>query len=131
MALQVHNVERSKEITVDLDLGAEGASIGDQQFFGALFTEGNQPLGFEPGVCQLLALADPTTGRGQVWQCVVTHKWNDGDLTVQFLQDFTETPTVADPFRFAITGGTRDYKGARGEVTYINDQNITFSFESV
>jgi hypothetical protein len=33
--------------------------------------------------------------------------------------------------RFAITGGTGDYIGARGEVEYVAQDNITFRFRSI
>ena len=51
-----------------------------------------------------------------LWHCVVTHK-PKGDLTIQFLQDFN-APT---PWYFAIIGGTGDYQGAHGQVTYVSD----------
>ena len=59
-----------------------------------------------------------------LWQWVVTHKWPNGDLTVQILEDFSKGP----PYRFAITGGTGDYEGAQGEITFVSSKAVTFSF---
>jgi hypothetical protein len=50
-------------------------------------------------------------------------------LTVQFLGDFTSP----EPGHFAITGGTRGYFGATGEVTFVDNpapgpDEVTFRF---
>jgi len=58
----------------------------------------------------------------------VTHKWPNGDLTVQFLEDFSNQNPP--PYRFAITGGTGDYEGAHGEITYVSNTDITFRFST-
>jgi hypothetical protein len=51
------------------------------------------------------------------------------DRTVQFLGDFTSP----EPGHFAITGGTRAYFGATGEVTFVDKpaparDEVTFRF---
>ena len=40
------------------------------------------------------------------------------------MEDFSQN----GPFYFAITGGTQAFKGAYGEIMYVNDHNITFDF---
>jgi hypothetical protein len=110
---------RGTEITANLDLGAPGASVGDVQVFEAPFFKAGSQFSFEGGVCHRVRLPE-------LWQCVVTHKWPNGDLTMQFLQDFNAKP----PYRFAIMGGTGDYEGAHGEVTYVSNTDITFRFST-
>jgi hypothetical protein len=56
-------------------------------------------------------------------------RFDKGDLTVQFHGDFTSP----EPGRFAITGGTRAYRGATGEVTFVDNagparDEVTFRF---
>jgi hypothetical protein len=112
-------LSRGQEYHADLDLGAPGASIGDQHVFEAPFFEGGAQFSFEGGVFLRVRLPE-------LWHCVVTHKWPKGDLTIQFLQDFN-APT---PWYFAIIGGTGDYQGAHGQVTYVSDTDITFRFST-
>jgi hypothetical protein len=113
---------RGTEITANLDLGAPGASVGDVQVFEAPFFKGGAQFSFECGVCQRVRLPD-------LWHCVVTHRWPKGDLTVQLREDFS-TPPPAGGWRFAITGGTGDYEGAHGEITYVSNTDITFRFST-
>jgi len=103
-------------------LGGPGVHVGDVVVFEAQFFEGVTPFSSETGV-------QIRVGLPEVWLTVVTHKWPKGDLTVQFLDDFAQTPAPAE-YRFAITGGTGDYKGAHGEITYVDDGNITFRFST-
>jgi hypothetical protein len=113
------HLARGQEYSADIDRPPQGPSIGDQHVFEAPFFKGGVQFSFEGGVFLLVRLP-------ALWHCVVTHKWPKGDLTIQFLQDFN-APT---PWYFAIIGGTGDYQGAHGQVTYVSDTDITFRFST-
>jgi hypothetical protein len=121
----VLRVERNAGIDVPLDLDHSGSgdlTIGDEIVSTAEFFIGNREVGKDGVVC--------TKVRVPEWfQCVATNSFAKGDLTVQFLGDFTSP----EPGRFAITGGTRGYFGATGEVTYVDNpaparDEVTFRF---
>jgi hypothetical protein len=118
--LQVTRVP-GQDISVDVDnSGAE--SIGDEAVFNGDFYVGSTKVGTDGGVCTLVEL-------DFIYHCVATNSFAEGDLTVQFLADFSRTA----PGHFAITGGTGAYRGAGGEVTFVEDQqthraDVTFRF---
>lgn len=127
--LHVLHVERQAihDTFLDLDHSATPAhpapdSVGDEDVFAADFYIGATKVGSDGGDCKLVRLP-------AIYHCVATNSFADGDLTVQFLADFTQTA----PGRFAITGGTRKYRGASGEVTYVDNpdpqrDDVTFRF---
>jgi hypothetical protein len=121
----VLRVERNAGSSVTLDLdhsGSDPLTIGDEIVETAEFFIGNREVGKDGVVC--------TKVRAPEWfQCVATNSFDKGDLTVQFLGDFTS----AEPGHFAITGGTREYFGATGEVTFVDNPSpardeVTFRF---
>jgi hypothetical protein len=121
----VLRVERNAGTDVVLDLdhsGGDALTIGDEIVSTAEFFVGNQEVGKDGVVC--------TKVRSPEWfQCVATNSFDEGDLTVQFLGDFTSP----EPGHFAITGGTRAYFGATGEVTFVDNpaparDEVTFRF---
>lgn len=123
--LHVLRVERNAGTDVPLDLdhsGGDALTIGDQLVLTAEFFIGNREVGRDGVVC--------TKVRSPEWfQCVATNSFPKGDLTVQFLADFTSP----EPGRFAITGGTREYFGATGEVLFVDNPDpardeVTFRF---
>jgi len=122
----VLKVTRDAGTGAALDLDHSGKptpdSIGDENVFSANFYMGDKRVGFDGGVCTLVRLP-------AYFQCVATNSFPEGDLMVQFLADFSRSA----PGRFAITGGTRGYRGAQGEVTYIDNPDpqrdaVTFRF---
>jgi hypothetical protein len=123
----VLQVERNAgtDVVLDLDHSGSGAlTIGDEIVSTAEFFIGDREVGKDGVVC--------TKVRAPEWfQCVATNSFDEGDLTVQFLGDFTS----AEPGHFAITGGTREYRGATGEVTFVDNpdparDNVTFRFST-
>lgn len=95
-------------------------SVGDQIAFNGRFFAGGKQVGREGGVCTLVELPS-------IYQCNATDWFNKGQLTVQFIGDFSSS----EPGHFAITGGTGAYGGASGEVTYIgkpDGADITLRF---
>jgi hypothetical protein len=121
----VLRVERNAGTDVVLDLdhsGSDPLTIGDEIVSTAEFFVGNREVGKDGVVC--------TKVRAPEWfQCIATNSFDKGDLTVQFLGDFTSP----EPGHFAITGGTRAYFGATGEVTFVDNpaparDEVTFRF---
>jgi hypothetical protein len=121
----VLKVERNagKDVVLDLDhSGSDALTIGDEIVSTAEFFIGNREVGKDGVVC--------TKVRDENWfQCVATNSFAEGDLTVQFLADF-DSPEAG---HFAITGGTRRYFGATGEVTFVDNPDpardeVTFRF---
>jgi hypothetical protein len=115
------------DVILDLDHSATAAhpapdSIGDEDVFTADFYSGDTKVGLDGGVCKLVR-------QPAFYHCIATNSFAEGDLTVQFLADFTQTA----PGHFAITGGTGAYRGATGEVTYVDNpdpqrDDVTFRF---
>jgi allene oxide cyclase-like protein len=97
-----HSVPPNKPVTPD--------SVGDEDVYAANLYVGGRKVGSDGGVCKLVRLPG-------IYHCVATNSLPEGDLTVQFLADYTQ----AAPGRFAITGGTGRYRGASGEVTYVDN----------
>jgi hypothetical protein len=97
-------------------------SVGDQIAFNGRFFVGGKQVGREGGLCTLVELPS-------IYQCNATDWFDNGQLTVQFIGDFSST----EPGHFAITGGTGAYRGASGEVKYVakNDgADVTFRFRT-
>jgi hypothetical protein len=116
--VQVIHAVRTTEDRTQLDLGAPGSSLGDQQVFTARFEANGRTIGYDGGVCTLVRLP-------QIYQCVATNALPGGQLTAQALVD----ENASGPVQFAITGGTGRYRSARGMVNVLfgqtNDQ-VTF-----
>ena len=116
------------QVALDLDHSATAAkpapdSMGDQVVATANFSQRGKQVGFDGVTCTLVRLPS--------WfNCVASNIIRNGSLTVQFLADLSTFATK--PQRFAITGGTGAYRGARGEVlfkaTSATTANVTFRF---
>jgi hypothetical protein len=127
--VQVLHVTRATgdDVILDLDHSATAAhsapdSVGDEDVFTADFYIDDTNVGRDGGVCKLVRMP-------AIYHCIATNSFAKGDLTVQFLADFTQTA----PGHFAITGGTGEYRGASGEVTYVDNpdperDDVTFRF---
>jgi hypothetical protein len=121
--LHVLHVTRQDVENRLLDLDHSGSdSVGDVNVFSADFYSGDVKVGIDGGTCTLV--------RGPaIYHCVATNSFDEGQLTVMTLADFSQTA----PGHFAITGGTGEYRGAHGEVTYVDNpdpqrDDVTFSF---
>jgi hypothetical protein len=88
-----------------LDLGAEGESLGDQLVFSSKLLKDGDVVGHDAVVCTLVSV------ERQEGQCVATTWFDDGQITLQGLINFTE-----DPPAVPITGGSGKYEGAEGEL---------------
>src|SRR3954453_10750398 len=124
--IHVHR-DKGHDVVVDSDRSATPAtpapeSVGDQDIFYGRFFRGGRAVGTDAGVCSVVRL--PST-----YHCVATNAFAAGQLTGQFMADFASPA----PGHFAITGGTRAYRGARGEVTYVAGENgadVTLRFST-
>jgi hypothetical protein len=96
----------------DLDLGAQGDSLGDQFIFSDDLSRRGEKVGIDGGHCTLMRLEPRVSA---TLQCLVTADLPRGQITAQGLITFTEE-TEGEPFRIAITGGTGRYKEAHGYV---------------
>jgi hypothetical protein len=124
--LQLHR-DVGHDFIIDADDSATSGkpapdSVGDQDVFNGKFFVGTTQVGTDGGTCTLVELPS-------IYNCVTTNSFDKGELTVQFIGDFSSTA----PGHFAITGGTGAYRGASGEVKYVakNDgADVTFRFRT-
>ena len=101
---QLTVVERAASDTVT-DLGAKGDSVGDiLTFANEIYDKGDKTLvGHDNGWCVRTVV-------GQAWECFWTLLLDEGQITVEGPYYDTKDSTLA------ITGGTGEYKEARGEM---------------
>jgi hypothetical protein len=88
------------------DVGASGDSPGDILTFGqneVFDADDKNKVGFDQGICYRIVT-------GKVWECIWTLALDKGQLTVE--GPFYDTSDSV----LAITGGTGEYAGARGEM---------------
>jgi hypothetical protein len=121
--LHVHR-DVGHDIWVNVDGSAKPApdTIGDEDVFNGKFFKAGKQVGRDGGVCALVELPS-------IYHCVATNWFDKGQLTVQWLGDFS----VDAVGHFAITGGTGAYRGATGEVTveFQDDgADVTFRFRT-
>jgi len=109
----------------DLDLGATGFGLGDQFVFSDKLFRGDTQVGRDGGSCTVVEFTTET--EPVTVNCVVTIELRRGQLTVQGLVTFAGADA---PFVVAITGGTRAYKTAHGQVrvTPVDNETERLSF---
>jgi hypothetical protein len=93
-----------------LDLGAKGPSIGDELVGTSALTDtSGSPAGTDNFVCTAVTSDDRT------FQCSVVYALARGRVTAQGQATITGTHPLFDE-QVAVTGGTRAYQNARGQV---------------
>jgi len=116
--LRIHVIEHATTDTV-VDLTANGDSTGDLLTFNnEVFDEDNQTVvGTSHGDCVRIVA-------GVSWQCRWVTTFEVGSLTVEG-PFFDASPSV-----LAITGGTGEFRGARGSMRLVahNDAATEFDF---
>jgi hypothetical protein len=97
-----------------VDLGKKGFGQSDQFVFTNDLLRAGTKVGEDGGSCTVTRM----TGRGaNTWLCVGSNSFPGGQITVEGLVTYGPDEAVkADPYYFAITGGTGQYEGARGQV---------------
>jgi len=103
------------------DVGASGDSAGDILTFGqneVFDADDKNKVGFDQGICFRIV-------PGKAWECVWTLALEKGQLTVEG-PFYDKGDSV-----LAITGGTGEYAGARGEMALSDvsgDAGTAYSF---
>jgi hypothetical protein len=97
-----------------LDLGRKGFGQSDQFVFTNDLVQADTKVGQDGGTCTVTRI----TARGaNTWFCVASNSLPGGQITVEGLVTYGPREAVkAEPYYFAITGGTGDYQGAEGQV---------------
>jgi hypothetical protein len=101
----------------EVDLGEEGASIGDLYVFsGPLLDESEETqLGRADGQCTTTSSPGPSTEAR--WVCNVTSTFSEeregAEINAQGVGRIEAEDVV-----FAVTGGTGDFRDARGQATF-------------
>jgi hypothetical protein len=100
----------------NLDLGAQGPSIGDRFVFSADLFRNDQRVGVGSGDCVTVLFRPGPDPAGEpdalTEQCVATLSLPEGQITAQGLVDRTGPV----PVTLAVTGGTGAYRTAHGEL---------------
>jgi hypothetical protein len=102
----------------NFDAPPKGLSLGDTQVFSdRSVTHNGKNVGFVGGICTNVVVSK----RGGVvvslsQQCQITASLTQGQLTFQGLVTYNRQGPTSPP-QFAITGGTRAYQTARGQIT--------------
>jgi Dirigent-like protein len=94
-----------------LDHGSQGPTVGDEFVTGQRVLRRGRPVGRAGGSCQIVA---PTTGPDRfTFHCTVTLRLPAGQIALDGLATFGEQGP--QPMTMAITGGTGNYRLARGQ----------------
>jgi allene oxide cyclase-like protein len=122
-SLSSASVDESSTITfalayhdVQVDLGNEGPSLGDQRLFAdSMLDSKGRNVGHDAGVCTFTSLEPPEAA------CQITFFLARGEIAIQFLN--------APPPRklAAIVGGTGAYRSARGQARIVEGPHQTGS----
>jgi hypothetical protein len=102
--LTIRFVAEERTPNVFVDVGAPGNSVGDSVIEHETLMRNGREIGHD--TLQCTAIHGPPKVD---FQCVGTLVFGDGELTFQGATDFSE-------IRVAITGGTKRYIGAYGEL---------------
>jgi hypothetical protein len=92
-----------------LDLGDAGVSVGDQDVFSGTAVKDGREVGRGGGSCQVTRV----DGDEVTMQCVLTMELERGSVALQSAWTRGE-----NPLDMAITGGTGEYREARGTVRF-------------
>jgi hypothetical protein len=103
-----------------LDLGAQGLSQGDLRVLNApLYNEsGKEKVGRLDLFCVVTDPADEPSEKAHMAQCSYTFTLAGGEISAQGVDAFPELPGHPSRSVDAISGGTEDYAGVRGEVRF-------------
>lgn len=107
--VEVLELEVGTDQYAAVDLDPAGPSLGDLDVYSGTATDGGRDVGHAGGSCQVTHIdgAEVTT------RCVITMEFERGSLTVQSLW-----VKGTSPLDMAISGGTGDYRAARGTVRF-------------
>ena len=109
--LKIH-VHEASAGTQFIDLGPQGAGFGDELVGANVLTDHGKKVGTDTFICTTVS-AD-----GASLQCTVVYSLKGGRVTGQGFAKIAGKQPLFDE-RFAVTGGTRAYATARGEVRVV------------
>ena len=103
-----------------LDLGAQGLSQGDMRVVNApVYNEsGKEKVGRLDLFCVVTDPADESSEKAHMAECSFTFTLPGGEISAQGVDAFPELPGPPSKSVDAISGGTEDYAGVRGEVRF-------------
>src|SRR5215210_1130578 len=123
---------KTRQIEV-LDLGAPGPSQGDLRAINApLYNEsGKEKVGRLDAFCAVTDPADESSEKAHMAECTYTYTLPGGEISVQGVNAYPKLSEPSPRSVDAITGGTGNYAGVRGErrfETHGTKVIITFHF---
>ena len=103
-----------------LDLGPTGISQGDMRVLNApLYNEsGKEKVGRLDLFCVVTDPSDESSEKAHMAQCSYTFTLPGGEISAQGVDAFPELPGLPSRSVDALSGGTEDYAGVRGEVRF-------------
>ena len=103
-----------------LDLGAQGPSQGDMRVVNAPVynKSGKEKVGRLDLFCVVTDPADESSEKAHMAECSFTFTLPGGEISAQGVDVFPELPGPPSKSVDAISGGTEDYAGVRGEVRF-------------
>ena len=112
-----------------LDLGPTGISQGDMRVLNApLYNEsGKEKVGRLDLFCVVTDPADESSEKAHMAQCSYTFTLPGGEISAQGVDAFPELPGLPSRSVDALSGGTEDYAGVRGEVRFETRSNKVIS----
>ena len=132
-----HNDKERSTLTVStktveekvLDLGAQGLSQGDMRVVNApVYNEsGKEKVGRLDLFCVVTDPADESSEKAHMAQCSYTFTLPGGEISAQGVDAFPKLPGLPSRSVDAISGGTEDYAGVRGEVRFETRSNKVIS----
>jgi hypothetical protein len=112
-----------------LDLGAPGLSHGDMRVVNApLYNEsGKEKVGRLDLFCVATDPADEPAEKAHMAECTITYTLPGGEISAQGVDAFPKLPGLPSRSVDALSGGTEDYAGVRGEVRFETRGNKVIS----
>jgi len=103
-----------------LDLGAAGLSQGDMRVVNAPVynKSGKEKVGRLDLFCVVTDPADESSEKAHMAECTFTFTLPGGEISAQGVDAFPEIPGPPSKSIDAISGGTEDYAGVKGEVRF-------------
>ena len=101
-----------------VDLGAQGLSHGDMRVLNApLYNEsGKEKVGRLDLFCVVTDPAEESAEKAHMAECTITYTLPGGEINAQGVNAFPKLPGLPSRGVDALSGGTEDYAGVRGEV---------------
>ena len=112
-----------------VDLGAQGLSQGDMRVLNApLYNEsGKEKVGRLDLFCVVTDPADESSEKAHMAQCTFTYTLPGGEISAQGVDAFPKLAGPPSKSVDAISGGTEDYAGVKGEARFETRSNNVIS----